>query len=186
MKDLEIVALYWKRDERAINETQKQYDRYLRKVAYNILADFEDSKEAINDTYLAAWNSMPKNSPRNLSTYLGKITRQISIDIFRKKNANKRYASQFALSLDELDECIPASSVEEVVDGFLLAESINNFLGALSETERTLFIGRYFYFDSIKKLAVYTDMKEEKTKSMLYRIRQRLMEYLDKEGFANE
>ena len=86
MKDLDIVNLYWDRNEDAIHQTQMKYGAYLAKVSYNILADFEDSKECVNDTYLAAWNSMPTNRPNNLATYLGKITRQISIDVFRKKH----------------------------------------------------------------------------------------------------
>ena len=89
MKDSEIVDLYWDRNEYAIQQTQIKYGAYLSKVAYNVLADYEDSKECVNDTYLVAWNSMPTNRPSILSTYLGKITRQISIDAFRKKNRKK-------------------------------------------------------------------------------------------------
>lgn len=85
MKDAEIVALYWERNEAAIQQTQQKYGAYLLKVAYNILSDFEDSRECVNDTYLKAWNSMPTHRPSVLSTYLGKIARQLSIDVFRKK-----------------------------------------------------------------------------------------------------
>ena len=90
MKDLDIVNLYWDRNEDAIHQTQMKYGSYLAKVAYNILADYEDSQECVNDTYLAAWHSMPTNRPNNLATYLGKIIRQISIDVFRKKHREKR------------------------------------------------------------------------------------------------
>lgn len=113
MRDDEIVTLYWKRDERAIKETKNEYGRYLFKIANNILDDFEDSRESVNDTYLAAWNSMPPHRPSILSTYLGKITRRISIDIFRKKNREKRRASEYALSLSELEECISGGSMPE-------------------------------------------------------------------------
>jgi len=87
MQDDQIVALYWERNEEAIHQTQKKYGSYLAKVAYNIVADYEDCQECVNDTYLAAWNSMPTNRPGVLSTYLGKITRQITIDLFRKSIA---------------------------------------------------------------------------------------------------
>ena len=93
MKDAEIVDLYWERNEAAIQQTQQKYGAYLSKIAYNILSDFEDSKECVNDTYLKAWNSMPTHRPSVLSTYLGKIARQLSIDLFRRKNSTKRYAS---------------------------------------------------------------------------------------------
>ena len=90
MKDAEIVDLYWERNEAAIQQTQQKYGAYLSKIAYNILSDLEDSRECVNDTYLKAWNSMPTQRPSILSTYLGKITRQLSIDVFRKKNSIKR------------------------------------------------------------------------------------------------
>ena len=104
MKDSEIVDMYWDRNEDALRQTQSKYGAYLSKVAYNILADFEDCKECVNDTYMAAWNSMPTHRPGNLATYLGKITRQITIDRFRRKHRAKRYASEYALSLEELGD----------------------------------------------------------------------------------
>lgn len=97
MQDENIVALYWERNEGAIEETKNKYEHYLFKIAHNILLDFEDSQESVNDTYLAAWNSMPPHKPSILSTYLGKLTRRISIDVFRKKNRQKRKASEWIL-----------------------------------------------------------------------------------------
>lgn len=93
MQDTSIVELYWNRDESAIEQTDKKYGHYLTKIAYNILSDYDDSLESVNDTYFKAWNSMPPNKPNLLSTYLGRITRQISIDIFRKRNRKKRQAA---------------------------------------------------------------------------------------------
>ena len=185
MEDIAIVDLYWQRNEDAIQQTQKKYDGYLRKISYNVLANVEDCEECVNDTYLAAWNSMPTNRPEILCTYLGKIVRQIAIDVFRKKHALKRFSSEYAVSLDELSEIIPNQTTpEEMFDGKVLAESINRFLRRLTEEERNLFIGRYYYFDPLKKVAKYCGMGEGKAKSMLYRTRQKLKEYLVKEGFA--
>ena len=106
MNDDAIVALYWQRDESAITVTQEKYNAYLMKIARNILNDTGDSEESVNDTYLAAWNSMPPQKPVVLSTYLGKITRRISISLFRKRNADKRRGGEFALSLDEMEEVL--------------------------------------------------------------------------------
>ena len=184
MKDAEIVALYWERNEDAIQQTQQKYGAYLSRVAYNILSDSEDSKECVNDTYLKAWNSMPPHSPCVLSTYLGKITRQLSIDMFRKKHSTKRYASEYALSLDELgDSFSDGITPEQVLDDKKLDEAINRFLRSLPHEERNTFIGRYYFFDSLKEVAGYCGMSEAKAKSMLYRTRQSLKAYLVKEGF---
>lgn len=184
MKDEMIVNLYWARNENAIYQTQVKYGAYLSRIAYNVLSDTEDSRECVNDTYLAAWNSMPTNRPSVLSTYLGKITRQISIDVFRKKHSQKRYASVYALSLDELgDTFTDGHTPEQELDGKMLAEAINRFLRTLPEADRNTFIGRYYFFDSLKKVAGYYGMSEAKVKSMLYRTRQKLKAFLVEEGF---
>lgn len=184
MKDEQIVGLYWDRNEDAIRQTQLKYGSYLSKVADNILANFEDSQECVNDTYLAAWNSMPTNRPSVLSTYLGKIVRQISIDVYRKKNRQKRFASQYTISLDELgDTFSDGSTPEQELDVKLLDEAINRFICALPNEAQKAFVGRYYFFDSLKDIAGYCGMKESKLKSLLYRTRQQLKEYLLKEGF---
>lgn len=184
MKDDQIVALYWDRNEDAIRETARKYGAYLGKIAYNILSDVEDSEECVNDTYLRAWNSMPEHRPSVLSSYLGKIARQLSIDVFRKKRAQKRYASEYALSLSELgDSFSDDGGPEQEVDAALLDESINAFLRTLPENARNTFIGRYYFFDSLKDVARYCGLNEARAKSMLYRTRQGLKAHLEKEGF---
>ena len=184
MQDENIVALYWERNETAIEETKNKYERYLLKIAHNILLDFEDSQESVNDTYLAAWNSMPPHKPNILSTYLGKITRRISIDIFRKKNRNKRKASEYAISLTELEDCVAKGGTpEDDMEVKLLADAINEFLRTLPKDARTLFIGRYYFLDSLKDTAEYCGMSESRAKSLLFRTRCNLKVYLEKEGF---
>ena len=123
MKDAEIVDLYWERNEAAIQQTQQKYGAYLSKVAYNILSDFEESRECVNDTYLKAWNSMPTHRPSVLSTYLGKIARQISIDLFRKKNSVKRYASEYAVSLDGASGDTELFEKPSNINGFGLSDN---------------------------------------------------------------
>ena len=184
MKDRDIVNLYWDRNEDAIHQTQTKYQAYLSKVSYNILADFEDSRECVNDTYLAAWNSMPTNRPNNLATYLGKITRQISIDVFRKKHREKRYASELAISLEELgDSFTDGITPEQELDAKFLDEAINRFVCALPDMTQRAFVGRYYFFDSLKDIAFYCGMTESKVKILLFRTRQKLKLHLKKEGF---
>lgn len=185
MEDCRIVELYWQRDEDAIQQTQQKYEHYLTKIAYNILSDWEDSSESVSDTYLKAWNSMPPQKPCILSTYLGKITRQSSIDLFRKRHSLKREASQYAASLSELEDCLSGrETTEDVVELQLLADAISAFLRELPPQPRNAFIGRYYFMDSIKAIAAYYGMSQSKTKSMLYRTRLKLREHLEKEGFS--
>lgn len=185
MEDEQIVSLYWDRDEAAIRETQIKYERYLTKIAYNILNNTDDSRESVNDTYLAAWNSMPPHRPSILSTYLAKLTRRISIDCFRSRTRDKRMASEYAISLSELDDCVSGgNTTEETVNVKLLADTIGIYLRLQSEEARTAFIGRYYFLDSIKEVAAHCGMSESKAKSLLYRTRTGLKEYLEKEGFC--
>ena len=127
---------------------------------------------------------MPPHRPGVLSSYLGKIARQLSIDMYRKKNSAKRYGSEFAVSLEELGDIFSdGTTPEQALDVRKLDETINRFLRTLPEIARNTFIGRYYFFDSLKDVADYCGMSEAKAKSMLYRTRQSLKAYLIKEGF---
>lgn len=184
MEDSQIVSLYWDRDELAISQTEKKYGRYLAKIAYNILSDREDALESVNDTYLAAWNSMPPHRPNVLSTYLGKLTRRISIDLFRRKNSQKRFPGDYAISLEELGDCVSGgNSTEQAVDLSVLAASIEAFLRSVSEEARNVFLCRYYYLDSVKQIADTCGISQSKVKILLYRTRQGLHTHLEKEGF---
>lgn len=185
MEDEAIVSLYWDRDERAIRETEEKYDRYLTKIAYNILNDREDSRESVNDTYLAAWDSIPPHRPGVLSAYLAKLTRRISIDRFRYRTRDKRMGSEYAVSLSELGDCVSGgNTTEEIVNVKLLADSIGIFLRLQSKEARTTFIARYYFLDSVKEIARSTGMSESKVKSLLHRTRVALKKYLEEEGFS--
>lgn len=184
MDDEQIVSLYWEREESAISETERKYDRYLTKIAYNILYDREDSRESVNDTYLAAWESMPPHRPSVLSAYLAKLTRRISIDRFRLKTRQKRIPSEYMISLSELDECVSGGNpTEEIINVKLLSDAIGVFLRTQSPEIRTAFLGRYYFLDSVKEVAAYCGMTESKCKTLLHRTRLGLKEYLRKEGF---
>ena len=184
MDDAAIVSLYWQRNEDAIRETKGKYGAYLGKIAWNILANREDSEESVNDTYLHAWNSMPPQKPAALSTYLGKLTRQLSIDLYRRRNRVKRGGSEYALSLTELEDCVSGATTEEEVELRLLAEAMGRYLRGLSPAARTTFLRRYYFMDPLREIAAGQGFTESKVKSMLYRTRQGLREYLEKEGFS--
>lgn len=184
MHDEKIIELYWQRNEDAIRETEQKYGQYLNKIAYNILYNIEDSHECVNDTYLKTWNSIPPKRPISLKTYLAKITRQLSIDVFRTKIRKKRNASQYAVSLYELEECIPDThNVEQEIELQLLGKIINDFLYSLPEQTRHIFICRYYFCDSIKDISNFFGTSESKIKSILFRTRKSLKNHLESEGF---
>lgn len=187
MEDSKIVELYLKRQETAIKETENKYGKYCYKIAYNILFNKNDADEAVNDTYLGAWNSIPPHKPLILSTFLGKITRRISIKRWSENHAKKRGGGEIYLALDELSECIPSSfSVEKELDNKHLSSLINSFLLSLPKIERNIFICRYWYLDSILEICNQFRFSESKVKSMLYRTRQKMKIFLQKEGVFDE
>ena len=185
MEDEQIIELYWNRDESAILETDRKYGPYLTAIARNVLEDPEDSRESVNDTYYAAWKTIPPQRPNILSAYLGKLARRISIDHFRQRTRLKRGGGAYMVSLSELEGTFAdGNSMENVMDIKLLGQAINTFLRTLNPQARAAFIGRYFYMDSMADVARYCGMSESKAKSMLHRTRKKLKVYLEKEGFA--
>ena len=185
MDDTQIVELYWARKESAIEETEVKYGSYCRSIALNILHNPEDAAESVNDTWMDAWNSMPPHRPSVLSTFLGKLTRRISIDKWRRLTAKKRGDGQLPLVLAELEDCISdGKSIEEETERKLLAEVIAAFVKSLPETEQKVFLCRYWYMDSVSAIATRFRFSESKVKSMLYRTREKLRVRLEKEGLV--
>ncbi len=184
MDDKAIVELYFARSEKAISETANKYGGYCYSIANNILSNKEDSEESVNDTYLAAWNNMPPRHPSILATFLGKITRYISLDRWKSRSAYKRGGGEVTLALEELDEFLSSGeSTEEVVEKKELIRSINRFLDNLPETERNLFVCRYWYLDPVQQIADRYGFTLSKTASMIRRTREKLYKQLKKEGF---
>ena len=183
MEDNEIVELYWERSEAAISETSKKYARYCRFISFNILHNNEDAEECVNDAYLHAWNAIPPNRPNCLMTFLGKITRNLSLDKFRKNNAKKRGFGQTEIILSELDDCIPSSSnVEQDMAEKELTDILNGFIDNLPKGKRIMFMQRYWYLLTIKEIAEQSGKSESQVKSSLFRTRNKLKTIMKKEG----
>lgn len=182
MEDSRIVELYWQRDEAAIAETQKKYGRYCFAIADGILHNAADAEECVSDTYSGAWNAMPPNRPAVLSAFLGKITRRSAMKKLRAQTAEKRGGGESAAVLDELAECIPSPSrVDEALEAKELAAVVNAFLQTLRADERSVFLRRYWYLDSVAAIASRFGFSESKVKMMLKRTRDRLAQRLEKE-----
>ena len=181
MEDSEIVKLYFDRNEAAISESDAKYGGMLMNISYNILSDREDSRECVNDTYQKAWSSIPPNKPFSLAAYLGRIIRNLSINRWYENRARKRGGG--AALLSELSECIPSPCVvEQETDGRELTLIIERWLLSLPDDDRILFMRRYWYGDSIKRLAAAYSSSPNKTAGRLYRLRVKLKSVLEKEG----
>ena len=188
MEDNKIIDLYFQRDEQAISQTADKYGKYCLSITRGILRDDSDAEECVNDTYLRAWNAIPPNRPTKLGAFLGKITRNLSLDRYKAQKTAKRGNSLFLVSLDELSECVPdgstgfGSGFDDETEARLIGECINRFLHKLSGEARDVFICRYFYSDSIGEIARRFGLSESKVKSMLHRARGKLKKSLESEG----
>ena len=183
MEDQQIIMLYWQRDERAIDATNRKYGNYCRSIAYAILENTEDAQVCENDTYLAVWNAIPPNRPAVFSAFLGKITRRIAIDRLRNRTAQKRGGGQAVLSLDELMDCVPhGQDFQSTLQARELARILDGFLWSLPVQQRRIFIRRYWYCDSIEQLCQRFEYNPSKVKMTLLRVRKKLSEHLRKEG----
>ena len=184
MEDGEIVRLYWDRDEQAIKATSDKYGHYCKAIANNILNCEEDAEECVNDTYLRAWNSMPSQWPAQLATFLGKITRNLSFNRYRRQHAQKRGGGEIALVLDELTDCVSdVDDVEGTIDRQELIKAIDSFVRSLPESGRRIFVRRYWYADSVAQIAKDSGMMPGTVSKSLERTRKHLRVYLTEMGF---
>ena len=184
MTDQQIIEAYWHRDEAAIRETAAKYGAYCRSIARGLLANAQDEEECVSDTWIRAWNAMPDERPNRLKLFLGKITRRLACDVLRSRTAQKRGGGVYVEALEELGECVSGrTSVEDEVENQRVEAAIDDFLWSLGAEKRTVFIRRYWYFDSIEHICRHTGYSPSKVKSMLYHTRQKLRDYLESEGF---
>lgn len=185
MDDEKIIDLYFAREEQAIAQTDQKYGSYCRSIAFNILHSREDTDECVSDTYLRTWNAIPPTRPSCLRAFLSRITRNLSFSRWEQAHAQKRGGGQTELLLSELSECLPGGEcADERLDAQLVTATIETFLRTQTRENRQLFVRRYYYADSVRRLSGLFGLSENTVKSRLFRLRGGLREALLKEGIA--
>lgn len=184
MEDEIIIQLFWERSQKALTLTGQKYGNLMQRVASNILRDHRDAEEAVSDAYMKLWNSIPPNRPGSLLSYALRLSRNAAIDILRERQRQKRDSRNEVL-FSELEECLPdngdpAARLEEQE----LAALINQYLGTIDSISRKLFVRRYFAMDELSELAKDFGMTRHDVSVRLYRVRQKLRKFLEKEGVA--
>lgn len=182
MEDMQIITLLWNRAEAAISALAQKFGKGLYRLAMNILCVHQDAEEAVSDTYLALWNTIPPQKPDPLSAYVYRVGKNTALKKLRQSNAQKR--SGYTVCLDELSDCIAAGTLEDEIDARLLGRAIDRFLDTLSKENRVLFLRRYWFGDSVEELANAFHLTPNSTSVRLHRIRSQLRTYLIKEGFV--
>ncbi len=183
MDDVEIIDLYWHRDQSAVSESSAKYGRMLKGISFSVVQNHEDSDECVNDTYLKAWNTMPPQKPNSLAAYLGRITRNLSINCWYASHAKKRGGVN--LLITELSECIPSAySVEKEMEASELSAFIAEWLYSLAQDDRVLFLRRYWFGQSLKSLAKECGTTPNKLAGRMHRLREKLKLALEKEGIS--
>lgn len=184
MEDVQIIGLYWLRDENAIRETDRKYGAFCHRIAMNILQCFQDSEECVSDAYGRCWDTIPPQRPQSLRAYLGAIIRNLSISRYRSFHAQKRFSGAETL-LSELADCIPApDSVQRTVESRELSELISRWLEGLPAGDRALFIRRYWNGDPVKDLAEELGVRPNAMTKRLLRLREALRICLEEEGVS--
>ncbi|MBR5537907.1 MAG: RNA polymerase sigma factor [Clostridia bacterium] len=182
MEDIAIIELFFQRSEQALTEAQQKYGAFCRKLAMDLLREARDAEECVNDTWQAAWQTIPPQRPRMLGAYLGRITRNLAISRFRKNTAQIRTEGLTVL-LSELEQCVPAGqNTEAAVEAILLGDYISNWLETLSADDRALFLRRYWFGESLRELAREAGTGEGHLAQRMYRLRLQLKKALEKEG----
>ena len=183
MTDSELIDLFFRRNERVIDEVRLKYSTYCITIAKSILRSDEDAEECLNDMLLAAWNSIPPAKPENMQTFLGKLMRNAAIGYWRKSHADKRGSGHIELLLEELSDAAASDNAfEHLDDSMSLRETFNSFLGSLSKEQRVIFLKRYWYMHTVSEIADELHTSESKVKVTLCRTRKKLKKLLEREG----
>lgn len=185
MEDHQIIALYIKRDEQAVAETERAYGSYCFSVANNVLNSYPDAEEVVADTWLKAWNTIPPQKPQSLKLYLAKIARNLALSKWRARSAGKRGGGQVLVALEELGDCV--SDRQDVgchLDRKELGRILSAFLRREHPRDRAVFLQRYFYLESTAQISRQFGLTEANVLQILSRTRRKLKKYLIQEGYA--
>lgn len=182
MTDEQIVSLYFKRDEAAIEECRTAHGPYCRAILSRMLGNAQDVEETLSDIWLRAWDSIPPNRPDSLRLYLAKIGRNLACNRLRESRAAKRGDGADAV-LDELSEVLGGVTTEDIVDAKELRAAINGFLRHLPERDCDIFVRRCFYLESAAEIAKRYAMRPNTVTVSLHRTRNKLRNFLQKEGY---
>lgn len=184
MDDEKIIILFQSRDETSLTELSRKYGSLFKKVAMNILGDYTEAEECVNDTYMRVWETIPPAHPKSLCAFAAAITRNLALSRMRMSRAVKRGGGVVEMSFEELDDYVSGNiSVENETERKELVKEINAFLYRLPERQRQIFIRRYWGCTSISDLAKRFGISENSVTVILSRVRQKLKAYLTKRGF---
>ena len=184
MSDEKIVDLYWQRDEQAIKETDIKYKKFLLSVAMNIVHDMCDSEECLNDTYIGAWNAIPPARPILLQSFLSTVMRRTAINRFHANNRQKRIASEFTVSLSEIEDFIADDGdMTAEIETKELAKSISNFVRSLPDRQMFIFVSRYYIADPISTISKELGCSVSTVKREIEAIKIGLKKHLESEGY---
>ncbi len=185
MNDEKIIELYFARSEDAITETDRKYGTCCRRTAFGILGSHEDSDECVNDTYMKVWDAIPPERPAKLGAFVVRIVRNIALDLFRRRSSVKNGGGYNSVDFEEIAECLPAAeTVESAVNRQAVLNAVQKFLSGLPKEKRVMFVRRYFYCCTCAEIADELGISEGKAKVTLQRTREKLREYLEKEGIG--
>ncbi len=181
---MDITQMFWEKQEEALKIAEETYGNYCQKIAYNILNNCEDSKECVNEALYKAWESIPPNKPKNFAGYIGKLTRNFAIDLYRKKQREKRGSGQVPFTLEELSQCVSdGSDISENAEYKELVAVLNDFLKEISPDKRKICVLRYSRLEPVADIAAKLGVKESYVLTTLSRTRKKLKDYLRKRGF---
>ena len=185
MEDQRIIQLFLDRNEEALIQIREKYGAYCHSLSYGILNNEADAEEVVNDAWLRVWNAIPPQQPVVLKMFLAKTVRNLSLNFYRDRNAQKRGGGEVELALEELNQCIPApGGVQEALEGRELAKVIQAFLLTQNERDRGIFVCRYFVVEPVDRIARKYGLTEANTRKILFRTRSKLKDYLTKEGYT--
>ena len=181
VSDEKIIEMYWRREERAIKETDIKYGQFLFGIAYNILNDRLDSEECQSSTYLEVWNAIPPTRPVVFPAFIAQIMRRVAINRYKEKTRKKRIPSELTVSLEECESILASNdSVNGEYEAERIGMLINEYLNGLTKRQRYIFVGRFYIAESVESIADDLAVTTSTVYRELVKIKMGLKHHLEK------
>jgi len=185
MEDKKIIQLLFSRAEVAIEMLKEKFGTRLYRTACNILGSHFDAEESVSDTYLALWNAIPPRTPNPLDAFVYRTGKNIALNRLRSNTALMRQ-SNYTLSLEELEGCLPGPDLWEQLSARELGRAIDRYLAGLSADNRSIFLRRYWFGDSVTDIAGSFGLSRNTVDVRLHRMREGLRTFLIQEELYHE
>jgi len=173
----ELLTKCKQNDMAAFRELVNKYQKYAYALAFKILVNKDDSKDAVQETFIRIWKHIDQyNYQIKFTTWLYKIVVNMCYDKLRSRKRKYKYESHEY----EMDFIIDKNHFSKSLDSDEFISMLNTISNELPEKQRIVFVLRDLEDMSIEQVSDVLGMPVHSVKTNLVFARKKIRLKLEK------